>query len=256
MLGSGAASSDGEVPTQSRRWGGFHGKLLTTSSSVRLNVLLGRKGTISCESSEDAPVRTVVWAHIVPDRVMSYDLLLGRDSWDHFPVRKYRDTNEEETVVTFTAQDDGSAAGDHRFKKWVDQAIGMIESPADCKVVVRHADKSCMLSEGFTWVRVELRNCDGSAADPGSYYVREAIVDAGLSEIPQDSTSPQQATLTEGRRTNDTTPIVMKTEWDKDPPQPPQIVMSQLDPQQQKSFSRLWSCYESLERVIGINHEY
>ena len=49
-----------------------------------------------------------------------------------------------------------------------------------------------MLSEGFTWVRVELRNCDGSAADPGSYYVRfqdgwtpsEAIVDAGLSEIP------------------------------------------------------------------------
>ena len=171
---------------------------------------------------------------------MSYDLLLGRDSWDHFPVRKYRDTNEDETFVTFTAQYDGSVAGDHRFKKWVDQAIGMIESPADCKVVVRHADKSCMLSEGFTWVKIELRNCDGSAADPGSYYARfqdgwtpsEAIVDAGLSEIPlqwaegsehhlrsqatlgysnkrlkqvnlvnaevipQDSTSPQQATLT------------------------------------------------------------
>ena len=67
----------------------------------------------------------------------------------------------------------------------------MIESPADCKVVVRHADKSCMLSEGYTWVKAELRNCDGSAADPGSYYVRfqdgwtpnEAIVDAGLSYI-------------------------------------------------------------------------
>ena len=103
MLGSGAASSDEEMPTQSRRWGGFHGKPLTTSSSVRLNVLLGRKGTISCESSEDTPVRTVVWAHIVPDRVMSYDLLLGRESWDHFPVKKYRDTNEDETVVTFTA---------------------------------------------------------------------------------------------------------------------------------------------------------
>ena len=70
---------------------------------------------------------------------MSYDLLLGRDSWDHFPVRKYKDTNEDETVVTFTAQDEGSVADDHRFKKWVDQAIGMIESPADCKVVVRHA---------------------------------------------------------------------------------------------------------------------
>ena len=58
--------------------------------------------------------------------------------------------NEDETVVTFTAQDEESAAGDYRFQKWVDQAIGMIESPADCKVVVRHADNPCMLSEGFT----------------------------------------------------------------------------------------------------------
>ena len=56
MLRSGAASSDGEVPTQSQRWGGFLGKPLTTSLSVQLNVLLGRKGTISCESSEDNPV--------------------------------------------------------------------------------------------------------------------------------------------------------------------------------------------------------
>ena len=122
---------------------------------------------------------------------------------------------------------------------------------ADCKVVVRHADKSCMPSEGFTWVKVELRNCDGSAADTGSYYVRfqdgwtpsEAIVD-GLSEIPlqwaegsehhlrsqaklgyantrlkqvnlvnaevipQDSTSPQQATLTKARKTSDTIPLL------------------------------------------------
>ena len=150
-LGSGAASSDDEVPTQSQRWGRFHGKLFTTSTSVRLNILLGRKEAISCKSSEDTTVQTVVWAHIVPDRVMSCDLLLGRDSWDHFPVRKYRDTNQDDTVVTFTAQDDGSAASDHRFKKRVDQAIGMIEIPADCKVVVRHADKSCMLSEGFIW---------------------------------------------------------------------------------------------------------
>ena len=159
---------------------------------MRLNVLLGRKGTFSCESSEDTLVRTVVWAHIVPDRVMSYDLLLGRDRWDLFPLRKYRDTNEDEMFVIVTAQDEGSAAGDHRFKKWVDQAIGMIKSPTGCKVDVRHADKSCMLSEGFTLVKGELRNCGGSAADPGSYYVRfqdgwtpkKAIVDAGLSEIP------------------------------------------------------------------------
>ena len=141
----------------------------------------------------------------------------------------------------------------------------MIESPADRKVIVRHADKSCMLSEGFTWVKVELRNCDGSAADPRSYYVRlqdewtpkEAIVDAGLSEvplqwaegsehhlrsqtasgyastslrqvnlvnaevIPQDSTSPQQATLTKDKKTSGTTSMAKKSEQDKGPPQPP-----------------------------------
>ena len=104
---------------------------------------------------------------------MSYDLLLGRDSWDHFPVRKYRGTqHKDEMVATFTAQDEGSFAGDHRFKKCVYPAIGMIENHADRKVVVRYADKPCMLSEVFTWAKVELRNCDGSAADSVSYYVR------------------------------------------------------------------------------------
>ena len=45
----------------------------------------------------------------------------------------------------------------------------MIESLADCKVVVRYADKSCVLSEGCTLAKVELRNCDGSTADLGLY---------------------------------------------------------------------------------------
>ena len=59
--------------------------------------------------------------------------------------------------------------------------------------------------------------------------------------IPQDLTSPQQATPPKGRKTSYTTPMVRETERDKDPPQPPQNVMSQLDAQQQKSFNRLWS---------------
>ena len=100
---------------------------------------------------------------------MSYNLLLGRDSWDNFCVRKHRKTHECETIVTFTAQVEGSIAGDHRSRKWVDQAIGMIESLADCKVVVRYADTSCVLSERSTWAKVELRNCDGSTADLGLY---------------------------------------------------------------------------------------
>ena len=60
----------------------------------------------------------------------------------------------------------------------------MIESPANYKVVVRYADKSCMLSEGFTWAKIELRSCDGSAADSELYYVRF-----------QDEWSPTEATV-------------------------------------------------------------
>ena len=100
---------------------------------------------------------------------MSYDLLLGRDSWGNFPVRKHRKTHESETIDIFKAQDAGSVAGSYRFRKWVDQGIRMIESPADCIVVVRYADKYCMLGEGCTWAKVELRNGDGSIADPRLY---------------------------------------------------------------------------------------
>ena len=159
----------------------------------------------------------------------------------------------------------------------------MIESLADCKVVVRYADKSCMLSEGISWLKIDLRNCDRPVVDPVSYYVRfqdgwapkEAIVETGLSEmplqwtesserhlrtqttlryvstrlrqvnlvnaevIPQDSTSSQQATLAKDKETSDTTSMTEKPEQDKCPPQPPQNGMTQLDPQQRKSFSIL-----------------
>ena len=43
--------------------------------------------------------------------------------------------------------------------------------PPDRKIAVRYADKSCMLSKGLTWAKVELRICDASGADFGSYYV-------------------------------------------------------------------------------------
>ena len=44
--------------------------------------------------------------------------------------------------------------------------------------------------------------------------------------IPQDSMSPQQATLTKDTKTNDTTSIAKKSEQDKGPPKPPQNVMT------------------------------
>ena len=57
--------------------------------------------------------------------------------------------------------------------------------------------------------------------------------------IPQDSTSSQQATLIKDKKTIDTTSMTEKPEQDKCPPQPPQNVMTQLDPQQRKSFNIL-----------------
>ena len=117
MLVSGAVSSDSQAPMQSRRWGGFHEKPPTTGTKVQRNVFLGRKRAISCESSEHTSVQAAVWAHIVPYSIRSYDLLMERDSWDHFPVRRYKETNEDETAVTFTAQDEGSVAGGHPFEK-------------------------------------------------------------------------------------------------------------------------------------------
>ena len=59
--------------------------------------------------------------------------------------------------------------------------------------------------------------------------------------LPQDSTSPLQVTLTKDKTTSDTTSMAKKSERDKRPPQPPQNVMTQLNPQQRKSSDRLWS---------------
>ena len=53
--------------------------------------------------------------------------------------------NKDETAVTFTAQVEGSAAGEHRFKNGLIRLFGIIEGPADCKVIERHADKSRIL---------------------------------------------------------------------------------------------------------------
>ena len=64
--------------------------------------------------------------------------------------------------------------------------------------------------------------------------------------IPQGSTSPQQAQLTKDKKISDTTSMVKKTERDKGPPQPLQNVMTQIDPQQRRPFSRLWS------RISGL----
>ena len=83
MLECGAASEDGLSGVEEKSWGGFHGTPLITSRRVRLNVHLRNIGSISRSST----VCLVVNAHIVPDTAMATAVLLGRDSWYHFPVR-------------------------------------------------------------------------------------------------------------------------------------------------------------------------
>ena len=85
MLACRAASEDGLSRVEEKHWGGCRGTPLITSRHVLLNVHLGNVGSISRSST----VCLVVNAHIVPETAMSTAVLLGRDSWSHFPVRKY-----------------------------------------------------------------------------------------------------------------------------------------------------------------------
>ena len=87
MLACGAASEDGLTIVDQKTWGGFNGVPLITSSRVRLNIYLGNSGKHLVPSAKPQTVCLVVYAHLVPDTAMSTAVLLGRDSWSHFPVR-------------------------------------------------------------------------------------------------------------------------------------------------------------------------
>lgn len=93
-----------------------------------------------------------VFAYIVPDKAMSHDTSLGRDSWSHFPVLTYRDVSETETIVTFESQEEGDSLNEIRFKEWVDGAVGMVERVGDGKVVVKSAGKRRWLPNEMSWV--------------------------------------------------------------------------------------------------------
>ena len=97
MLACGAASEDRLKIVGQKTWGGFRGTPSITSNQVRLHVQVGNVGIVGRSST----VCLVMRDHIVPDTAMSTAVLVGRDSWSHFPLRKYRDVNETETVVTF-----------------------------------------------------------------------------------------------------------------------------------------------------------
>ena len=195
MLACGAASEDGLTTVDQKTWGGFHGVPLHTSSHVRLNIQIA---TNKNSRSDLSPmVCMVVHAHIVPTTAMTTAVLLGRDSWAHFPTREYKDISISETRVTFVENENDNKVHDHRYATCVNNAIGMIEKQGKDKVVPRVASHRHRLPNAMSWLKVCLTNSDDTNAEEGSYYIRfgpewfpqEAIVESGFSEIPILSTT-------------------------------------------------------------------
>ena len=100
---------------------------LVTSSHVRLNIHQRNCGKIGRQPTPPSSVCMVVNAHVVPDTAMSTAILLGRESWSHFPVRKYRDISNTDTILTFVEPDWDREVTNRRYTQWVNSAVGMIE---------------------------------------------------------------------------------------------------------------------------------
>ena len=122
---------------------------------VRLNIHFSDSMRVGSVLENCPTVCLVVYAHVVPDTAMSTAVLLGRDSWSKFPVRKYRDVSETETVVTFVEPDEVSTtSSNQRFTQWVNNAVGMIESKGNGRVVVRVASHSYRPPNAMSWLNV------------------------------------------------------------------------------------------------------
>ncbi len=282
MLACGAAFPDGLTEIEPKTWGGFHGIPLTTSNYVRLNVQLG-----NTEKNSRGTVRLVVHAYIVPDKAMQMPVLLGRDSWSFFPVRKYRDLNSTQTLVTFVGTEGESVSGDHRFNQWVNNAVGMIEGDSDSSVVVRVAGSKFRLPNAMSWVSVALTNADGTAAPTGSYYIRfgsewspqEAIVEAGVSQIPLQRLNSENFLIQKNMKLGEGGGKLTQCNLDSaeifstnvqevsavvggsspspgvSNDEPPQTVLASLNPSQREAFIRLWNKVPVYLREIHFDFE-
>ena len=172
MMACGAASEDGLSEPGPKTWGGFHGVPLITRECVRLNVQLWKGGREAAGIVGSPTVQLPVIAHVVPNEAMTHAVLLGRDSWSSFPVRKYCDVSETETEVTFASLDGVPAARTADYHKWVEGAVGMVESTTTGGVVARFDGKRHWVPHAMSWVTVNVSKPDGSVADAGNYYIR------------------------------------------------------------------------------------
>ena len=83
MVALGAADASCVRSTTPRTWSGFGSRqLLSTNQQARMTVQFHHNGTTAASLA--------VWMYIVPNKTMRCPLLLGRDSWMHFPSRSYQ----------------------------------------------------------------------------------------------------------------------------------------------------------------------
>ena len=127
MLACGSASEDGLMEVDDKTWGGFNGVPLVTNKRGRLNIQFWVGGKCAPEQFGTPTACTAVYAYVVPDGTMKHDILLGRDSWEPFPVRQERDVSDTETIVTFVGKKGVGWSSDRELGDWVGKAIGMVE---------------------------------------------------------------------------------------------------------------------------------
>ena len=281
MLASGAASIDGlsEVPVKT--WGGFHGVPLKTHQRVRLNLQMWKGGKDAPAKVGSPTAQIATFAYLVPEGVMSHDVLLGRNSLSAFPVRKYRDVSATETIVTFVTKE--GVAQQDRFSEWKNNPVGMIEPEGEKQVLVRSVCENHWLPKQISWVAVEVTKTDGTAAEEGLYYAsfgekwfpQEALVQAGKSEIPLQRATGRRHFLRKGDALGSAGPPlqtcsledaklereksvpvnpVMESDEPKNVPPPPDVLKN-LGPEQAEAFKKLWQDLPPHMKSINFDFE-
>ena len=261
---------------------------LVTSSHVRLNIHLGTGRKTGRQPTPPSTVCMVVHAHVVPDTAMSTALLLGRDSWSHFPIRKYRDVSDTETILTFFESNRDLDTTHQRYTQWIDSAQGMIEGKGTDRVIVRVASHRHRLQDTMSCLKVRLTKMDGTDAAKGSYYVRFgperfpqeailAILESGVSEIPLQRLNEDGFLVQTGMRLRvggdrlqpcklddaDIVPTELSgvhiIAGDGSPgkldDETPAVVLSNLNPDQRTAFRSMWSKIPVHLRAIHFDFE-
>ena len=268
MVALGAADASCVRPTTPRTWSGFGSRqLLSTNQQARMTVQFHHNGTSSASLA--------VWMYIVPNKTMRCPLLLGRDSWMHFPSHSYQ---------TLPPHPDGRTFGELTLSPCEDNlgsAAAYIRNrePSDNAYHLVYDGLGVSLTDSPQLIPVNLVRLDGSPALTGHYmvdllpvnddsYPLERFVSSGRQLIPltgyQDlepgdilgtASSPllrvslealslhdamaDVSALAESPTPPSPKPVLPPNITSDSPDEPPPEILARLDPSQRKSLLRL-----------------